>query len=126
MAHQITIDAVCRLIDALLPGGYPNIDDVARLLGTSPRTLQRLLNERGVSYSKLIDRCRCRIACDCLEHTRKPIHAIAAALGYRDVSSFGRAFRRWTGKSPRTYRNLSLVGHGERSGPGHRSLRQLR
>jgi AraC-like DNA-binding protein len=115
MARQFSIDAICRLIDALLPEGYPAIENVAQLLYVSPRTLQRLLNEEGVSYSYLVERCRCKIACESLEQTRKPIREIAATLGYADASSFARAFRRWTGTAPFAYRNQSLGRQGNRS-----------
>lgn len=115
MACRLSIDAVCRLIDALLPRGYPVIEDVAGLLCVSPRTLQRLLNEQGVSYSDMVDRCRWRAACESLDHTQTPIQDIAVALGYRDASSFSRAFRRWTGKAPRSYRNQSLCRQGKGS-----------
>jgi AraC-like DNA-binding protein len=104
MRRQLSIDACCGLIDALLHGGYPAIEDVARLLGFSPRTLQRLLHEQGVSYSDLVERCRCKSACEVLEHTKTPIQEIAATLGYADASSFARAFRRWTGTPPHVYR----------------------
>ena len=110
MARRLSIDAVCRLIDALLPRGYPVIEDVAGLLCVSPRTLQRLLNEQGVSYSDMVDRCRWRAACESLDHTQTPIQDIAEALGYRDASSFSRAFRRWTGKTPRSYRSPDPFG----------------
>ena len=115
MAHQVPIDRICRLIDAMLPGGYPAIDDIAQLLGVSARTLQRALGEAGVSYSDLVERCRCTAARDSLEKTRKSIKDIAASLGYRDASSFSRAFRRWTGRTPRAYRNQSLSPHRGRS-----------
>ena len=104
MVSRISVDAVCRLVDALLPVGYPAIEDVAYLLCVSPRTLQRRLNEAGISYSELVDRCRCKAACEALEHSPQPIRAIAATLGYRDASSFARAFRRWTGTAPRAWR----------------------
>ena len=55
MARRLSIDAICRLIETLLPGGYPVIDEVAQLLRVSPRTLQRLLNEQGCSYSGLYE-----------------------------------------------------------------------
>jgi AraC-like DNA-binding protein len=115
MAHRLSIEAICRLIETLLPGGYPVIDEVAQLLQVSPRTLQRLLNEKGCSYSGLVERCRCRAACESLRLTQDPVRDIAALLGYRDVSSFSRAFRRWTGTTPRAYRSLSLGQPG--SGP---------
>ena len=110
MAQRLSIEAVCHLIDALLPRGYPVIEEVASLLRVSPRTLQRLLREQGVSYSELIERCRRKAACESLEHTHTPIKEIAATMGYRDVSSFTRAFRRWTGTTPRAYRIEFLGG----------------
>jgi len=105
MARRLSIDATCRLIDALLPTGYTVIEDVARLLCVSPRLLQRLLHADGVSYSDMVVRCRCNTACHALETTQTPVHEIATSLGYRDASSFSRAFRRWTGAPPRAYRN---------------------
>lgn len=108
MARRLSIDAICRLIETLLPGGYPVIDEVAQLLQVSPRTLQRLLNEQGCSYSGLVERCRSRLACESLRQTQDPVRDIAALLGYRDTSSFSRAFRRWTGTAPRDFRNQSL------------------
>jgi AraC-like DNA-binding protein len=107
MTRRLPVDAICRLIETLLPGGYPVIDEVAQLLQVSSRTLQRQLSEEGLSYSGLVERCRCRAACESLKHTRDPVRDIAALLGYRDVSSFSRAFRRWTGKTPRAYRTQS-------------------
>ena len=107
MARRLSLDAICRLIDALLPKGYPVIEEVAGLLRISPRSLQRLLKEEGVSYSEMVDRCRCNTACHSLETTQIPVHEIATVLGYRDASSFSRAFRRWTGIAPRAYRNQS-------------------
>jgi AraC-like DNA-binding protein len=114
MARRLSIDAICRLIETLLPGGYPVIDEVAQLLRVSSRTLQRMLNEEGVSYSALVERCRCRAACDILSHTTNPVQDIAINLGYRDASSFTRAFRRWTGTTPRDWRS-QLIGQ-----PGNR------
>ena len=108
MARRLSIDAICRLIETLLPGGYPVIDEVAQLLRVSPRTLQRLLNEQGCSYSGLVECSRSRLACESLRQTQDQVTDIAALLGYRDTSSFSRAFRRWTGTAPRDFRNQSL------------------
>jgi AraC-like DNA-binding protein len=109
MARQLSVDAICDLIEALLPRGYPCIEEVARLLSISPRSLQRALSETDDSYSDMVDRCRRIAACESLEQTQKPIKDIAKTLGYRDASSFSRAFRRWTGTMPRAYRN-QLIG----------------
>ena len=109
MARQLSVDAICDLIEALLPRGYPCIEEVARLLSISPRSLQRALSETDDRYSDMVARCRCIAACESLEQTQKPIKDIAKTLGYRDASSFSRAFRRWTGTMPRVYRN-QLIG----------------
>jgi AraC-like DNA-binding protein len=105
LAQPLPIDDICRLIDALMARGYPNIDAVARMLRLSTRTFQRLLHEQGLKYTELVDRCRCGAACEALTHTQTSVHAIATALGYRDTSSFSRAFRRWTGMAPRAFRS---------------------
>ena len=112
MARRPSIETICRLIDALLERGHPHVEDAAQLLGVSPRSLQRLLNEEGVSFSDLIDRCRCKAACQALEHNQQSIKDIAAALGYSDPTHFARAFRRWTGTAPLAYRNQSLGRQG--------------
>ena len=116
MARRLPVDAICRLIEALLPEGYPVIDEMAQLLRVSSRTLQRQLSEEGLSYSGLVERCRYRTACESLKHTRDPVRDIAALLGYRDVSSFSRAFLRWTGQTPSAYRNQSPGRSGKHSG----------
>lgn len=108
MDHRVEIDAICRLVNSLLPAGYPVIGDVAHLLQTSSRTLQRRLNEVGISYSDLVEHCRSQTACEALMFSGDSVQSIAAMLGYRDVSNFSRAFRRWTGKTPRAYRSKSI------------------
>jgi AraC-like DNA-binding protein len=115
MPRQISVDAICRLIDVLLTRGYPTIAQAAQFVGVSPRTFQRLLNVEGVSYAELVERCRYKAACKSLEHTRDSVKDIAAALGYRDASSFTRAFRRWTSRTPREYRKQSLGRQGDRA-----------
>jgi AraC-like DNA-binding protein len=105
MANRLSIDNICRLIYSSLPAGYPVIEQVAELLCISTRTLQRRLRDEGVNYTELVERCRCQAASDSLRHSLDPVRVIACNLGYRDTSSFSRAFRRWTGMSPHAYRN---------------------
>jgi len=116
MARRPSIETICRLINALLAKqGHWGVEDVAQLLGVSPRSLQRLLNEEGVSYSDLLDCCRCKAACQALQHTQQSIKDIAAALDYSDPTHFARAFRRWTGTAPLAYRSQSLGRQGNPS-----------
>jgi len=83
---------------------YPTIDDTAHRLGIPVRTLQRRLKEDGLSYSTLVEQARHELACRLLDKPGAKAAAVAKALGYTDPSSFSRAFRRWTGMSPRVYR----------------------
>jgi AraC-like DNA-binding protein len=67
----------------------------------SGRSLQRELNGRGTSYREELDRIRLDLALDLL--TRAEVRDISNVLQFSDVSSFYRAFRRWTGKTPAEY-----------------------
>lgn len=90
-------------VKELLPYGGVTIDRVARLLGMSRRTLQRRLRDFGFSFEELVDDVR-RV-----EGIRRVVIGdefaleIAFMLGYSDQAHFSRAFRRWTGLSPRDY-----------------------
>jgi AraC-like DNA-binding protein len=105
MARGITVDDICRSIESPLAGGRPVIEEIAQLLSVSSRVIQQTLQNQGVSFSELVEWCCCQTACDSLEHARDSAQEIAAFLGYRNTGSFSRAFRRWTGKDPHTYRN---------------------
>ncbi|MEJ8572384.1 AraC family transcriptional regulator [Microbaculum marinum] len=78
--------------------------EVAEILGMSQRTLQRQLNNMGVSYSRLVAEARYQVACDLLANLDIKITDIAIATGYQNPSHFSRAFRRFAGLSPIEYR----------------------
>lgn len=77
--------------------------EIARGLGMAERTLKRKLAEHGTSYSQLLDRERQTRALALLR-TAASIEEVAARLGYSDAANFTRAFRRWTGQTPRALR----------------------
>jgi AraC-like DNA-binding protein len=77
---------------------------VASKLKVSTRSLQRQLALENISYSELVDEVREEMAKSLLARDDLGIAEIGAALGYRDPSSFSRAFMRWTQMSPRNYR----------------------
>lgn len=87
-----------------LPRGTADKSSVARVLGMSPRTLARRLSEAGTSYSALLERTRREVALELLEGGSLAVYEIAFLLGYSEPSTFHRAFRRWTGKSPDAWR----------------------
>jgi len=83
-----------------LQEGSPDPRTVARALGMSERTLQRRLEEQGRSFLAILDDFRHEEAMRLLDDRRLAIAEIARQLGFSEQSSFTRAFRRWTGKSP--------------------------
>ncbi|MBL8625288.1 MAG: AraC family transcriptional regulator [Myxococcales bacterium] len=91
-------------IGAALAAGTADIGEVARRLDQRPRTLQRHLRAGGVSYRELVEATRLELARGYLAGGALSLTDIAFALGYADLSAFSRAFRRWTGAAPRTYR----------------------
>ncbi|MBX3250118.1 MAG: AraC family transcriptional regulator [Myxococcales bacterium] len=93
-------------VQALLPapdGGVRTLDEVARAVHVSPRTLKRRLADEGTSFSALVDAHRHRRALDLLAGSLS-LDEIASRLGYSDLANFSRAFRRWTGASPGAWR----------------------
>jgi len=84
--------------------GYRSVDDVARELGVSTRTLKRRLGEAGTSYSELLDEVRRQRALVLLRADALSVEETADRLGYAEPASFTRAFKRWTGKTPSAWR----------------------
>lgn len=88
----------------LLPHGRANALEVARQLGMSRRTLTRALSGEGTSFSEVLEQLRGAFATRYLRERELPVSQIAWLLGYREVSSFTHACRRWTGMTPRQLR----------------------
>ena len=84
--------------------GVPSLEQLARRLNLSPRTLRRHLMTEGTSYKDLVKDLRKEKALDLLNTTNYPIEKIAIALGYSDVPNFYHAFKKWTGSTPSEYR----------------------
>lgn len=84
--------------------GPVTVEDIAIRLGTSTRTLQRQLARRGISLRGLVLESRMDVARVLLRKTELDVQEIAHRVGYSTPSSFARAFARWAGSSPRSYR----------------------
>ncbi|MEM8962299.1 MAG: AraC family transcriptional regulator [Acidobacteriota bacterium] len=91
-------------ISKVLSEGVPAVSTIAKELGMSGRTLQRRLSDRGFSYQSLVDESRRQLAERCLEQTEYSLAEVAFMTGFADQSSFTRAFKRWAGQTPRSYR----------------------
>ena len=93
-----------RVVGESLRDGDPKLAQVAGKLTTTPRTLQRRLREQGVDFKRVVDDTRRRFSLNYLRDPKHTLTEIAYLLGYSEVSAFNRAFKRWTGATPSSYR----------------------
>lgn len=89
--------------------GNVGLHSISTDLGLSVRTLQRRLDEEGVTFATLLYRARWRVAESGLRKPQARIIDIAQALGYADSAVLSRAFKRWTGSSPRRFAKRGKV-----------------
>jgi AraC-like DNA-binding protein len=80
-------------------GGAPDMKAVARDLGMSERSLRRRLTEEGVSFKSVLNDAFGTAATWLL--TKQTIQETAHAMGFSDPTAFHRAFKRWTGMTPK-------------------------
>ena len=91
-------------ISQSLSEGVPRLSEIARQMGMSGRTLQRRLTEQGFTYQTLVEQSRHELAKELLEHTNYSLAEISFMTGFSEQSAFTRAFKRWSGQTPRTFR----------------------
>jgi AraC-like DNA-binding protein len=96
-------ESVRRTIAARLCDGELGIAALARELRQSARTLQRKLADEGTSVSALLESVRRERAFACLT-ANLPIGEVSYLLGFSEPRAFHRAFRRWTGETPQSWR----------------------
>ncbi len=89
---------------------WPTSERMAQSLCVSPSTLRRRLAEAGQPYQAIKDQIRQEMATLWLADATVTYADIAERLGFADVSSFYKAFRKWTGTNPGQYRGLILRG----------------
>ena len=96
--------AARRAIVEIMRDGDPTLSGVAKQMGLSPRTLQRRIDDLGMTFKRLVGETRHRSSLNYLRDPKHTLTEIAYLLGYSEVSAFNRAFRRWTGSTPSAYR----------------------
>ena len=101
--HSLT-ERVRQCLVERLRDGEPEQREIARLLGLHERTLQRRLRAEQTTFAQLLDSVRSELARMFLGDPRLAVFEIAYLLGFSEPSAFQRAFRRWTGQTPREYR----------------------
>jgi len=99
-----------NILKPYLGDGIPPITLAAEIAGVSVRTLQRCLSDNSTSYSKLVQCAQYELASHLLKDPSARVLDIGFATGYEDPSNFTRAFRRYSGMTPKQYRELALVG----------------
>lgn len=98
--------AIRKELHTALPELLP-IEEIAKTLAMSARTLHRKLVAEGTSFQKVKDELRRDVAIHALNRTNLPLKKIAEMVGFQDQSSFQRAFLHWTGRSPGMTRSQS-------------------
>lgn len=101
--HDTTRSQVRDLVAARLEAGV-SLRDAAASLHMSERALSRKLAAEGTSFRAVKEEVRRDLAIQRLVKTREPIDRIAASVGFDNTPAFHRAFRAWTGSTPRGYR----------------------
>lgn len=88
----------------ILHKGDISMGSVAATLGVSRQTLFRRLKAEGVTFEKVLDDLRRRLALNYLGGRKASVNETAYLVGFSDPAAFSRAFKRWTGRSPSDYR----------------------
>lgn len=103
MAQRLKRVDVLQTLRAHILAGLPRLMDVneaARRVDMSGRSLRRHLASRGMGYSELVQHCQRELAERLLREGRLPLKQIADETGFSSSSCFHRAFRRWHGQTP--------------------------
>jgi len=104
VAGETALERIRRVVRSLVAGGKFGAGDVAAAFAVDRRTLARWLASHGTSFREVLDDARHASAARLLRSSDLPIAAIAERLGYADAAAFSRAFRRWSGATPRACR----------------------
>lgn len=109
------IDRVKWVLRRTLAGGRSDVNVVAQELGMSVRTLQRRIVDEGKTFRELLVHVRQELVREYLAQPGIQIDEVAFLLGYKDVTSFYRAFRSWEGTTPAIWRT-DWINHKVQNG----------
>ncbi len=105
---QLERDNIAASTKALLvkqlPSGSATEGGIAKALNLSVRTMQRRLTDEGTTFKQLLDNTRRELALQYIRDQTVSINEMTYLLGYSELANFSRAFKRWTGQSPRAMR----------------------
>jgi AraC-like DNA-binding protein len=92
----------------LLPHGQAKMEEIAKRLGVSRRTLARLLASEGCTFGGILDALRLDLTKSYLREQNLRTSEVAWLLGFGEVSAFSHACRRWTGKTPKQLQSAGV------------------
>lgn len=95
------------LLESIIGDRITRLDEIAEILGTSKRTINRLLQKEGTTYQKILAETRYKIAVQKIANSSLSMTEIAYDVGYSDPAHFTNAFKRWCGCSPLQFRSKS-------------------
>jgi AraC-like DNA-binding protein len=104
LAQQTIREQVKGMLKRIVAGQRPAIEDIAREMNMSARTLQRRLSNDDVTFQQLLEEARRELAHHYLLHSSLELTEAAYLLGFEDSNSFFRAFHNWEGVSPAKWR----------------------
>lgn len=104
---QLLLDRMRTAVRMRLPEGCPSLKQIADELRAPLSVIHRDLGAAGLTYKELVEDIRRDLALSYARQQHLPFSEIALLLGYSELSAFSRAFRRWTGAAPRTYRSAA-------------------
>ncbi len=93
-----------KIIVEHLPSGNATVENTASELSVSTRKLQRLLQQEGTTFISLLNETRRDMAKQYVQDRKIDLTEVAFLLGFAELSTFSRSFKRWTGRSPLQYR----------------------
>jgi AraC-like DNA-binding protein len=97
-----------NLLIPILHTGEASMDTIAVKLGLSRQTLFRKLKAEATTFEKVLDELRHKLALHYLNVKKVPVNQTAYLVGFSEPAAFSRAFKRWTGSSPRMYVSSSV------------------
>ncbi len=103
------VDRVMRVLVPSVLAGSPSLKTTADLLVMHPRTLNRALQTRGLSFRDTVNEARFEMACQLLRDTRVTVGSLARILGYSEVSAFTRFFTGMSGQPPSDWKQSELA-----------------
>jgi AraC-like DNA-binding protein len=106
---ETLVDRIRTAIRQHLPDGAPTLEGIAAELRVPASAIRRALLDEGLGFREAVDAMRFRMAQHYLGQPHLPLSEIALLLGYSELSAFTRAFTRWAGTSPRSWRSAARV-----------------